>query len=88
MVIDSNGDMLIGTWNGLYVLSTDQNLGRVLFGNVPHHLMNSVVHSLALTTSPSIVLASHSFKQLSQLVLYDFGKSVYLTKLELNSNFS
>jgi hypothetical protein len=51
--------------------------------------MNSVVHSLALTASPSIVLVSHSFKQqVSQLVLYDFGKSIYLTKLELNANFT
>jgi hypothetical protein len=50
--------------------------------------MNSVVHSLALTAFPSIILVSHSFKQVSQLVLYDFGKSVYLTKLELNANFT
>ena len=50
--------------------------------------MNSVVHSLALTASPSIVLVSHSFKQVTQLVLYDFGKSVYLTRLDLDANFT
>jgi hypothetical protein len=50
--------------------------------------MNSVVHSLALTTYQSIVLVSHSFKQVTQLVLYDFGKSVYLTTLEISANFT
>ena len=84
MTVDLKSNMIIGTWNGLYILPLDHASGNVVFGNVPHHLMDSVIHSVNLTETPSILLISHTFAHQDsshQLIFYDFERSIILTKL-------
>jgi ligand-binding sensor domain-containing protein len=45
LIIDKDNNLLVGTWNGLYILKIDVLTGIVIYGNVPHHLMSSVVHA-------------------------------------------